>query len=273
MSVRARVYLNVAIAAVAAAGIVVGLTLDTRTDVVQASSLPGKPPVPTGLPAPAGPRIEQAYREWPNGSLDAMQQLGLEYSKNAVVQFYRGLALEWAGYPGDATTALELAKKLGRDTLVQGRADDLLHPQFFQPAGNQPPYPVFQPLEHNALLERGSVLQAQGHQESAERLYALAARRAPADVEAKVAAAVALFDEDNLVPSFSHLGELSGRFPSSQSVHYYLALLLAWTRQVSQSLTQFEDTVRLGPTTVLGSAARRLLEGIAKAGGASAGAR
>ncbi len=268
VSSRLRVYLNVALAALAAAGVVVALTLDTRTDPVQPQAFSGKPPVPVGIPAPAGPEIEQAFRNWPSGSIDTMQRLGLTYPKSAVVQYYRGVALIWAGYPGDAETALQLAKRLGRNTIWQGRADDLLHPNFFEP-GNGPPYPIFQPVGHNTLLARGSLLQQQGHQESAEALYQRAAKLAPGDAEAQVAAAVGLFDESNIVPAFAHLGPLTARFPRSQSVHFYLAYLLSWTHQTSQAIAQYEDTVRLGPRTVLGREATRVLEAIAKAATAS----
>jgi tetratricopeptide (TPR) repeat protein len=269
VSPRARVYLNVAIATVAAVGIVVGLTLDTRTDPVQPKPFPGKPPVPTGLPGRSGLAIEQAFRDWPHGSIDAVQKLGLQYPENAVVQYYRGVALLWAGYPSDAESALQLAKKFGTDTIIQGRADDLLHPDYFEPTSG-PPYPVFQPLAPNALLERGSTLQAEGHQESAVRLYARAARLDPGDAEAQVAAGVGLFDEDNLSPAFSKLDSVMKRFPRSQSVHYYLGYLFAWTRQGSAAVTQFEQAVKLGPTTELGKASTRLLDGIAQAGSSAA---
>lgn len=56
-----------------------GLTLDTRTTPFQPKALPGKPPVPTNLPAPYGSVIEAAFRSWPHGSIDQMQKLGLEY--------------------------------------------------------------------------------------------------------------------------------------------------------------------------------------------------
>jgi tetratricopeptide (TPR) repeat protein len=200
-----------------------------------------------------------------------MQQLGLEYSSSALVQYYRGVALLWAGYPSDATAALELAKRLGTNTIIQGRADDLLHPQYFQPSGESPPYPVFVPVTSNPLLERGSVLQSEGHQESAERLYVEATKRSPDDPEAQVAAAVALFDEDNLDPSFSRLGELTARFPKSQAVHFYLGLLLAWTSQASLAITQFEDTVKLGPKSERGKASLALLRGVAKSGSSGLG--
>jgi tetratricopeptide (TPR) repeat protein len=268
---RASLYLTVAIVAVAAAGIVVGLTLDTRTTPHQPRAATGKPPVPQGLTGETGKAIEAAFRNWPHGSISTMQRLGLQHlggatpkerKESAIVQYYRGVALLWAGYPSDAQGALEKAKSLGRDTIIQGRADNLLHPEYFQPAQG-PPYPVFIPTSKDPLLRQGSRLQQQGRQVSAERLYARAARQQPGDVEAQVARAVGLFDEDNLNPAFSRLGPLSGQYPKSQVVHYYLGYLLAWTAQGQQAISQFEKTVQLGPKTTIGQAAKKFLEGIA----------
>jgi hypothetical protein len=268
---RASLYLAVAVAALVAAGVVVGLTLDTRTTPHQPQAATGKPPVPQGLTGALGTQIEGAFRNWPHGSISTMQRLGLEYEggstpaarrKSAIVQYYRGVALLWAGYPADAQTALEKAKTLGRDTIIQGRADNLLHPEFFQP-GQGPPYPVFIPVTRNKLLQQGSLLQQQGRQVSAERLFARAAKQQPGNVDALVAKAVGLFDEDNLTPAFSNLGPLSGRFPKSQIVHYYLGYLLAWTAQGKEAVSQFETTVKLGPKTEIGKAAAKFLEGIA----------
>jgi hypothetical protein len=281
---RLALYIQVGIVALAAAGIVVGLTLDTRTTPHQPSAFPGKPPVPTNLPAPYGATIESAFRNWPHGSIDAMEKLGLQYSGGsgcvskavapqpcaaAVVQYYRGIALLWAGYPSDAETVLERAKKLGTNTVIQGKADNVLHPNFFQPESG-PSYPVFVPTRPNALLSQGSQLQQEGHQVSAERLYRRAAKAAPDDDEAQVAAAVGLFEEDNIVPAFSQLGPLVARFPKSQSVRYYLGLLLAWTNQGSKAISQFEQAVTLGPDTELGKKAKQFLEGVARSGTAAA---
>ncbi len=277
MSSRLSLYVTVGLACLVAVSVVIGLTLDTRTTPHQPKAVSGKPPVPMGLTGPAAPAIVAAFKNWPHGSVDTMQKLGLQYSsgktaaerqQSAVVQFYRGVALLWAGYPSDAQQALESAKKLGRNTLIQGRADNLLHPNFFQPASGSG-YPVFVPLSKNPLLRRGSLLQAQGHQLSAERLYQQAARQDPKDAEALVAAAVGLFDEDNLVPAFSHLGPLAQRFPRSQIVHYYLGLLSAWTAQGQEAIKQFTLTKSLGPTTVLGKQADQFLAGL----GASSSAR
>ena len=270
MSSRLSLYLTVGVACLLAAGVVVGLTLDTRTTPHQPEAVAGKPPVPVGLTGPAAPAIVAAFKDWPHGSIDTMQKLGLQYSggktaaerqQSAVVQFYRGVALLWAGYPSDAQQALETAKKLGRNTMIQGRADNLLHPNFFQPASGSG-YPVFVPISKNPLLRQGAVLQAQGHQLSAERLYQRAARQNPKDPEALVAAAVGLFDEDDLVPAFSHLGPLAQRFPRSQIVHYYLGLLSAWTAQGPEAIKQFKLTKSLGPTTVLGKQADQFLAGL-----------
>ncbi len=264
MPSRALLFVYVGIAALVSAGIVVGLTLDTRTVPHQPSAFAGKPPVPKNLPGPAGPQIEVAFKDWPHGSIDTMQRLGLQYSNNALVQFYRGIALLWAGYPSDAQTALESAKKLGRNTPIQGRADNILHPQFFQPTSGAN-YPVFIPLSGNPLLKKGSQLQAQGHQISAEKLYTKAVKLSPGDVEAQVAQAVGRFDEDNLNPSFSLLGPLTARYPKSQLAHYYFGLLLAWTTNEQPAIKQFEKAFELGPTTVIGKQAKNFLSGIAAA--------
>jgi tetratricopeptide (TPR) repeat protein len=274
---RAYLYIAVAVAALVAAGIVVGLTLDTRTTPHQPQAATGKPPVPQGLTGTAGKQIETAFRNWPHGSISTMQRLGLQYlggktpkerEQSAIVQYYRGVALLWAGYPADAQTALEKAKSLGRDTIIQGRADNLLHPEYFQP-GQGPPYPVFIPTTNDKLLRQGSALQQQGKQASAERVYARAARQQPGNVEAQVARAVGLFDEDDLTPAFSNLGPLTAKFPKSQIVHYYLGYLLAWTAQGQQAISQFEKTVELGPNTEVGKAAKQFLQGIASSGKAS----
>jgi len=271
VSPRLSAYLGVVVAALAAAGVAVGITLDTRTTPQQPKAAAGKPPVPQGLTGPAAAKIVAAFENWPHGSIDTMQQLGLRYSGGktpaakrtaAIVQYYRGIALLWAGYPSDATSALEQAKKLGKDTMIHNQADSFLHSSFFQ--SGPPFYPVFTPTQPNKLLERGSRLQLEGHQASAERVYQRAVREQPGNVDAQVAAAVGLFDEDNLVPSFSHLGPLTSKYPRSQVVRYYLGWLLVWTKQAPQGLAEWRKTVALGPTTKLGKAAQHLLSAIAQ---------
>jgi hypothetical protein len=256
MSSRRRVLVMVAGAAVLAVGAVIGITLATSQNPPKLHPVKGKPGVPKVLPTKAASQIRTAFRNWPHGSLDAMETLGQEYRHDPVVQLYLGIALFWSGYDADATAVFERVKTKsggGYDTPWEIQADNLLHPQYFEG------YPVFTPTGTNALLRRGSALQAQGHQHSAEHLYQLAAREEPGDAEAQVAAAVGLFDKDDLSASFSHLGPLTQRFPRSQSVRYYLGLLLAWTDQRDASVVQFRKTVALGKATPLGESAQAFL--------------
>ena len=265
MSSRPRVVVLVAGAAFLAAGAVLGITLGTRQTPGKLHPLKGKPGVPTVLPTKASSQIRAAFRNWPHGSLDTMETLGREYRRDPVVQLYLGIALIWAGYDSDALAPLQAAKRLGRDTPWEIQADNLLHPQYF------PNYPLFAPSGRSSLLRRGAILQAQGRQHSAERLYLQAAKREPGNAEAQVAAAVGRFDKDDLSASFSRLGPLTRRFPHNQSVRYYLGLLLAWTGQRDPSVAQFKKTVALGKGTRLGLSAQAFLAKIAKLGTTPAG--
>lgn len=272
-------YLSVVVAALAAAGVAVGITLDTRTTPTQPKAQAGKPPLPQGLTGPAAPDIVAAFANWPHGSIDTMQRLGLEYAggrtpaqraQSAVVQYYRGIALYWAGFPSDAASAWQLAKKLGRNTVIQSQADSLLHPNFFHPTSTGTTYPVFIPISKNPLLRRGSIQQAQGHQVTAERLFQRAVKQSPNDVEAQVAAAIGSFDEDNLTPVFGQMGTLVKANPKSQVAHYYFGLVLVWTAQGGDAITQFKDTVSIDPKSVLGKQALKILQGIVQAQGQGA---
>jgi tetratricopeptide (TPR) repeat protein len=260
LSQRLQLALTVAAVALAAAGTVVGVTLETRDNPPRLHPQPGKPPVPKSLPGPVGAQIMQALADWPHGSVATLERLGQQHPKSPLVQLYRGIGLLWAGYTNESEAALEKTKKLGRDTRWEIAADNILHPQYF---GG---YPVFSPIKRNALLEQGSRLQAQGHQHSAERVYLRAARLAPDDDEAQVAAAVGRFDKDNLAASFSRLGPLTRRFPRSQVVRFYLGLLLAWTAQRDQALVEFKRAYALGPTTQLGLGAKQFVDRVGAGG-------
>ena len=157
-----------------------------------------------------------------------MQRLGLEHLGGDTrrsaqsSQFYRGVALVWAGYPSDADAALEPAKTLGTNTIDPrpGRRRSSIR---VLPADRRAVLSGLQPTAPNPLLEQGSRLQVEGHQISAERLYARGARSSIRTTSRRsVAEAVGLFDEDNLSPTFSRLGPLDARFPRSQIVRYYL---------------------------------------------------
>jgi tetratricopeptide (TPR) repeat protein len=264
LSSRLELAITVAAVALAAAGAVVAITLVTRDHPPSLHPQPGKPPVPANVPGPGGAAIRQAFVQWPKGSLDTLQRLGRDYPKAPPVQLYLGIGLLWAGYDREAEAALTAAKKFGRDTPWEIAADNVLHPQFFTG------YPVFAPVRPNALLSSGARLQEQGHQHSAERIYQRAARLAPGDDQAQVAAAVGRFDKDNLTASFSQLGPLTQRFPHSQVVRFYLGLLLAWTGQRDDAVTQFRRAVSLGPKTNLGRSSQAFIDRVRSAGTGSA---
>ncbi len=264
MSSRLRVRVLVAVAAAVAVGIVVGVTLSTRQSPPVRVAEPGKPPLAKVLPTPEAAKIRAIFSTWPHGSLDQMVALGQAYPHDPVVQLYLGIALLWEGYGGDAVAPLEAAKKYGYNTSIEIEADTWLHPQLF--VGD----PVFTPISDNPLLVRGSRLQLEGHQHSAERLYERAVKAAPNDVEAQVAAAVGRFDKDNLSASFSRLGPLTTRFPKSQLVRYFLGYLLAVTGQGKAAVVQFRKTVVLDPATVLGRSAQAFLDKLQQAGSKAA---
>lgn len=261
MSPAGRVRVLVGAAAVAAAVVVVGVVLATRQDPSQPKGrCPGgaAPLIVPGVRSSWTAQVRAAFVERGAHAAPALEAVAQAAPNDPVVQFNYGLALFCAGYLDEAAQAFRAAKSAGSDTLYEMRADEVLHPQFFTPADGL--YPVFQQTRPNPLLARGVLLQRQGHQHSAERLYARAARLAPDDDEAQVAAAVGRFDEDNLAASFSRLGPLVRRFPHSQSVRFHLGLLLAWTGQRDESCAEFRQAVSLDRSSSLGQSASSFLQ-------------
>jgi Flp pilus assembly protein TadD len=138
------------------------------------------------------------------------------------------------------------------------RAGDLLHPN--SPRG----LPQFQPSFTRArtraqrLLIDGVRLQQSWRPVSAERVFARAARLAPNDPDAQVAAAVGRYDKDRPSLAFGRLGPLARRFPRSQTVRYHLGLLSIWIGAFGQARREFALAVRLAPGTALAKDARLL---------------
>jgi len=267
MSPAARVRVLVGVAALAAAGVVAGVVLATRQDPAQPKAQCGSGAQALLVPGVATPHaaaIRAAMAQTAKRAAFALEPVEQDAPKDPAVQFNYGVALFCAGYLNEAGQAFRAAKTTGRNTLYEMRADEILHPQFFTPQDGL--YPVFQPTRPDPLLVQGVLQQRQGHQHSAERLYARAARLHPDDDEAQVAAAVGLFDEDNLSASFSHLGPLVKRFPHSQSVRFHLGLLLAWTGQRAQATTEFRLARGLGPKKPLGREANLFLNGLVAGG-------
>jgi predicted Zn-dependent protease len=263
MSATARMRAIVAVVAVAAAAVVAGVVYATRQDPAQPKALckrAGVFVVP-GVASAHVAAVRSALAKPASAAARELEPLANEYPGDPVVQYNEAAALFCAGYVNEATVAFRRAKKAGRDTQYEVQADNILHPQFFTDG-----YPPFEYLGHDALLVQGQIAQRAFHQRTAERLWAGAARLHPDDPAAQVAAAVGRFDMDDLSASFSRLGPLVERFPTSQTVRFHLGLLLVWTGQAKQALVELRDAQRLGPKTPIGREAAKLLAGVAKTG-------
>ena len=260
MSPAVRVRVVAGAAAVATAAIVVGVVAATGQDPAQPvarSCSPRQPYFVDGLASKHEGAIRHAFSFSSSRktaiALEPLEQLA---PGDPAVQFNYGLALYCAGYLAEAVQAFTAAKTAGSNTFYEIRADSILHPQYFSQG-----YPIFEPSGAvDVLLRHGIAEQTAGHQHSAERLYARAAKLHPNDDQAQVAAAVGRFDESDLSASFSRLGPLVKRFPNSVSVRYHLGLLLAWTGQGAQAVVEFREAKRLGPTTELGREANAFVK-------------
>ena len=102
-------------------------------------------------------RSSAAFKDWPHGSIDDdAAARAREYSERT-----RGRAVlpRASRCSGPATRATRrprssAAKKLGRDTIIQGRADNLLHPSSSS-RRRAPSYPIFVPLAAEPAARAG----------------------------------------------------------------------------------------------------------------------
>ena len=268
MSAAKRVRLLVAAIAVVVAAAVAGIVLATRQDPAQPTAQCKQRPVPLivpGVPSANVAAVRAAFAHSPKAAAQILEPISQRAPKDPVVQFNFGTALFCAGYGVDAAQAYRQAKKAGYDTYYEMRADEILHPQYFQPEDGL--YPIFQPQHPNPLL-------IQGRAHAAPRARSTPPRSStrgplacsPDNDEAQVAAAVGRFDEDDLSASFSRLGPLVKRFPHSQSVRYHLGLLLAWTGQREQAIKEFRLAQALNPTSTLGQQSAAFLNGLTGGG-------
>jgi tetratricopeptide (TPR) repeat protein len=231
--------------------------------------------------------IGAAFATWPDGAVGRLERLADEHPRDARILLHLGFAHFWAGHDAEAVDDWRRAARAEPDSPSAGRAEDLLHPNF--PRGRPlfaPGFPVppeitrLSPPQQLAVLRRraqgrdvrgkllyGVALQRIGRRVSAQREFDAAARLAPADPEAQVAAAVVRFDKANPSAAFSRLGPLSRRFPRSQSIRFHLGLLLLWLARVEpnaveQGTAQLRRARALGPGTLLGREAKRLLDSL-----------
>lgn len=230
-------------------------------------------------------QVGDAFARWPDGSVDRLGQLAGLYPRSAFVQVNLGIALFWANERG-AADAWRAAEDAEPDTPYAVMAGDFLHQETARGL------PVFTPsfdtpqriarLEGQAQLDAlraaaqsggardkllyGVALQRLGRPVSAQRAYAAAARVAPDDPEAQVAAAVGRFDKANPSLAFSRLGPLTRRFPQAATVRFHLGVLLLWTGRVKEARRQLRLAESEQPGSVAAREARRYLDSLATIG-------
>lgn len=229
-------------------------------------------------------RVGAAFASWPQGTLDRLTQLAGLYPRSALVQLHLGIARFWSGVPGTQQAWREAAD-VEPDTAYAVAAGDLLHPEYarglplFIPSFEAPSSIRQLPAPRQlAVLERaaatggvrerllyGVALQRVGRPRSAERVYAEAARLAPGDAEAQVAAAVGLFDKDSPAVAFSQLGPLTRRFPGEPTVRFHLGVLLLWTGRFEEAKRQLGLARETRPGSPLAREAGLYLERVAEA--------
>jgi tetratricopeptide (TPR) repeat protein len=255
VSPRGRIYTLVGVIAAAAAGLVVAVTVLTADN--PPGPRPGKPPYAADWTAPT--RLSTQVKD-AIGNVSRLESLAGQNPRSSFVRLNLGLAYFWRRLDGAALTAWRQAKRLQPDTPSAVRAGDLLHPNSphglpqFQPSSARTDSPV------QRLLIRGVRFQASGRPVSAERAFAGAARLAPTNPDAQVAAAVGLYDKDDPSRAFSRLGPLVRRFPHAQTVRFHLGLLSIWLGAFGQARKELSLALAQNPNSAYGREARLLLK-------------
>lgn len=230
-------------------------------------------------------KVGLAFASWPDGTLDRLEQLAKLYPESGAVQLHLGLARLWARR-GDPVSAWQAVGEGEPDTPYAILAGNLLFPNLprglptFVPSFSAPPEVSRLPAgrQLGALrvrAERGGVrevllygvgLQRVGRPVSAAEVFEQAARVAPRDPEARVAAAVGSFDKARPEIAFGRLGPLTKTFPREPTVRFHLGLLLLWTGRIEQAARQFGLASRTKPGSPLAREASRYLRTIRRAG-------
>jgi tetratricopeptide (TPR) repeat protein len=232
-------------------------------------------------------QIGSAFAAWKHDGYATMKTLAVAHPASALVQLHLGWADYWAGRNADAASAWQTAARIGRDSPYGVDALDALHPSLRIPG--LPPIVTGLPLPQavrglpaarqlallreeartggeDAKLRYGVALWDLRRPVSAERQLAAAAKLAPNDPLARVAAAVGLFTKANTTKAFAKLGPLTAVFPHSPVVEFHLGLLLLYIGEPAKGRTQLQAAVADGPQTVYAKNARVLLASLAKNG-------
>jgi len=230
-------------------------------------------------------QVGTALAAWPSGSIQRLETLQAANPRSALVALHLGLAYYWDRREDDALVQWRRAAEQP-DTPYAVRAGDFLHPQYapglprFVPSFQPPlriralPGPQQVAALHadaarggaHAKILYGTALQQLGRPLSAERQFEAAARLAPSDPDARVAAAVGRFDKASPAVAFGKLGPLTRVFPKAQTVRFHLGLLLLWSAQVKEARQQLQQARREDPNSLLGKQASQYLAALGRIG-------
>lgn len=266
-----RVVVIVALAALVAAGAVVGATLlqtrGQRTTIPGAVTTPraGQPPLDLNFGLETSPearaltraqslynanRLAQAaaifgryhslqaqlgaaFAAWNQNGLAAVRQLAAAHPASPVAQLHLGIADYWAGQNADAVAAWEKTAKIGADSPYGVKAEDLLHPKLSPPGLPSLPYLV---------LDFGPTA-ALGKLPPAQELAALARAAAKPNARAKLLYGSALWGLERPV-SAERQFEAAARLAPHDPVARTAAAVGAFTK--ADPVKAFG---RLGPLT------------------------
>ncbi len=233
--------------------------------------------------APA--ELGAAFARWDDDGLEHVKQVVAAHPHDPGAEVHLGIAYLWAGRRADALGAFRRTRNLYPDTQAAVTAGDFL---FRGPPGVPPFVPTFGPPERvealpppqrlaalaraaagddaRAKLLYGTALQALGRTISAERQFRDAARVAPKDPEARVAAALGRFDKANPGLVFPELGPLVRAFPHAPTVRFHLGLALFWLGDAARAESELRRVVAEAPQSPLGRQAEALLERLGRPG-------
>lgn len=230
-------------------------------------------------------RVAAAFAAWKRTGLAPVKRLADAHPDSALVQLHLGWADYFAGRNADALAAWERAATVGADSPYGVDAEDALHPGIpgLPPlvTGTSLP-PALRKLPPGQQLARLRAAAASGGEVdklryglalwnlrrpvSAERQFTAAARLAPDDPAARVAAAVGRFTKSAPARAFGELGPLTAVFPKSAVVEFHLGLLLLWISDRKKALEHLRATVADAPQSVYAKDARALLARLANNG-------
>ena len=227
--------------------------------------------------------IGAAFARWPAGGLDELKRLVAAHPESPSAQFHLGMAYYWSGRVADAASTWQRVATRYRDSPESVEAENVLYPTFapgvpvIVTALAQPSAPSraaqlrllardARRADPAAKLRYGLALWQMWRRVSAKRQFDAAAKLAPRDPVARVAAAVGAFTKLAPARAFGLLGPLTAEFPHAAVVRFELAILLVWIRQPARALKEFRIALADEPRSVYGKEAERFIAALRQHG-------